>query len=178
MLSFATLPAVPKAASGIYRILNTVTGKSYVGSAVGLYERFYNHAWHLETGFPSRAEALPRGRSTVRKPSALPFLKSFPIRTNLVDLASCYAFCSILHRFLFTMSDGRQTAMSRTAYDDPTLMPNSYSFCTASGNPPVWGCSLCDWRFTIAQCEPSSVSSLEQARMAHIAHSCPKVKAA
>jgi hypothetical protein len=50
---------------------------------------------------------------------------------------------------------------------------NAYSFCTVSGNPPVWGCSLCDWRFTNPQCDPLSiVPSLEQARAAHIKHVC------
>ena len=48
-----------------------------------------------------------------------------------------------------------------------------YSFCTVYGNPPVWGCALCEWTFTKAQCEPlSNVSSLEQARAAHLKHSC------
>jgi group I intron endonuclease len=33
--------------SGIYLIRNTVNGKVYVGSAVSIYDRLYNHIWHL-----------------------------------------------------------------------------------------------------------------------------------
>jgi hypothetical protein len=72
------------------------------------------------------------------------------------------------------MFNTAQTAVSKMPYDDDTPMPSTYSFCTVSGNPPVWGCSLCSWRFTKAQCEPlSGVPSLEQARNAHLKHSCP-----
>lgn len=36
--------------SGIYAIRNTANGKCYVGSAVSLPDRLYNHRWHLERG--------------------------------------------------------------------------------------------------------------------------------
>jgi group I intron endonuclease len=35
---------------GIYRIRNAINGKCYVGSAVVLAERLYNHRWHLDRG--------------------------------------------------------------------------------------------------------------------------------
>jgi hypothetical protein len=50
---------------------------------------------------------------------------------------------------------------------------NAHSFCTVSGNPPVWGCTLCGWRLVSTQCDPqSSVPPLEQARFAHVQHDC------
>jgi group I intron endonuclease len=36
--------------SGIYATHNAVTGKSYIGSAISLHDKFYNHLWHLERG--------------------------------------------------------------------------------------------------------------------------------
>ena len=63
--------------------------------------------------------------------------------------------------------------MSTATYDQDTLMPNSFSFCTVAGNPPVWGCSLCDWKFTVEQCDRlSEVPLLEQGKVAHREHIC------
>lgn len=36
--------------SGIYLIINTITGKLYVGSSINLYKRRYEHSLHLENG--------------------------------------------------------------------------------------------------------------------------------
>ena len=71
------------------------------------------------------------------------------------------------------MSNATQTTMSEAPYDDENPMPNAHSFCTLAGNPPVWGCTLCDWTFAITECNPSSnISSLDQAKIAHNKHSC------
>ncbi len=57
---------------------------------------------------------------------------------------------------------------------DDELMPNAHSFCTVAGNPPVWGCALCDWSFSITECDLlSDISSVDQAKIAHNKHSCP-----
>ena len=46
-----------------------------------------------------------------------------------------------------------------------------------SGNPPAWGCSLCDWRFAKEQSDHlSALAPLEQARTAHRDHCCPGIK--
>lgn len=39
-----------RSTSGIYAIRNTANGKAYVGSAISLHDRLYNHLWHLERG--------------------------------------------------------------------------------------------------------------------------------
>jgi hypothetical protein len=72
------------------------------------------------------------------------------------------------------VSNATQTTMSQVPYDPDQPMTNAHSFCPVSGNPPVWGCSRCDWRFAITECDLSSeVPSREQARIAHTKHSCP-----
>jgi hypothetical protein len=64
--------------------------------------------------------------------------------------------------------------MSGVPYDTGKPMSNAHSFCTIAGNPPVWGCTLCDWRFTNEQCDHlSSVPSPGQAKSAHMKHACP-----
>jgi hypothetical protein len=66
--------------------------------------------------------------------------------------------------------------MSTAAYDHD--MPNAYTFCAVSGNPPVWGCSLCDWRFPKKQFDTlPDLPSLERAKAAHKDHICPTVAA-
>ncbi len=35
---------------GVYKVCNKVNGNAYVGSAIDLRNRFYNHVWHLEKG--------------------------------------------------------------------------------------------------------------------------------
>jgi hypothetical protein len=70
--------------------------------------------------------------------------------------------------------------MSTATYQpDDTPASKGYSFCTIAGNPPLWGCSLCDWTFTVEQCNRhSKVLFLEQARAAHNEHLCSQIPAA
>jgi group I intron endonuclease len=42
--------SLSRALSGVYAIRNGINQKCYVGSAVSLARRFYNHVWHLERG--------------------------------------------------------------------------------------------------------------------------------
>jgi chromosome partitioning protein len=42
--------AVLRGIPGIYAIRNSLNGKVYVGSAVSLWDRIYNHIWHLKEG--------------------------------------------------------------------------------------------------------------------------------
>jgi group I intron endonuclease len=41
---------IARSIAGVYAILNTNNGKRYVGSAISIYDRLYNHIWHLEQG--------------------------------------------------------------------------------------------------------------------------------
>lgn len=41
---------MPSKLSGIYRIRNLIDGKAYIGSAVDLERRLYNHRWNLNRG--------------------------------------------------------------------------------------------------------------------------------
>lgn len=43
-------PFIRRRIAGIYAIRNLVNHKIYVGSAVSIYDRLYNHVWHLERG--------------------------------------------------------------------------------------------------------------------------------
>ncbi len=96
--------------------------------------------------FTSR-DSSPFGRVDLRREYRSGFLLMLPVRLS----PHSYSTCLI-----------RDSAMSTAPYYNGTPMPNTYSFCVVSGNPPVWGWALCDWRFTIAQCDPvSPVSSLE-----------------
>lgn len=44
------IPGEHKNKSGIYKIVNLINGKLYVGSAVNLQRRFQQHRWDLKTG--------------------------------------------------------------------------------------------------------------------------------
>jgi group I intron endonuclease len=41
---------IERGVPGIYSIHNTENDKRYVGSAISIYDRLYNHIWHLEQG--------------------------------------------------------------------------------------------------------------------------------
>lgn len=43
-------PFIKRRIAGIYAIRNLKNHKIYVGSAVSIYDRLYNHVWHLESG--------------------------------------------------------------------------------------------------------------------------------
>jgi len=85
MLSFETLPAAPKAASGIYRIFNEVTGKSYVGSAINLNERFYNHVWHLERGSHRGPKLVAAWQKHGRKAFSIAVLEIVSDKDRLIE---------------------------------------------------------------------------------------------
>jgi len=48
---YAELKSIPKATSGVYKLLNTSNGLFYIGSSCDMRRRLYNHLYKLKKGY-------------------------------------------------------------------------------------------------------------------------------
>jgi group I intron endonuclease len=66
---------IPRGIAGIYAIYNIANSKRYIGSALSLHDRLYNHIWHLERGSHRNRKLLAAWRKHGAQSFALEVLE-------------------------------------------------------------------------------------------------------
>lgn len=121
---------------GIYAVRHLASGKVYVGSAVNVAHRLYNHTWHLSRGTHKNAHLQSAWRKYGDVAFALELLEAVPRATDLIsreqvwiDLFdacnrtagynACPVAGSVLGRILGPVARANMATAARAAMADP-----------------------------------------------------------